>query len=386
VGLDVLGRSLGEVLALLGALASLCHHLPQLPLHRAEHLAVLAGRVLALEEALDDRKPYFKRQPSELMWLNPAAELVDPNFGLHIRFVARICGMALLEGVCVALPVPDLFFQELLLRDDEEPDYFSELRAFDEQLYTQMGRIAYSAEELGVPGDFELYTAEELAALDRTMVFEDEEILVLAGHREATPLVPGGERIAVTGANAQDYLRLWSKQRLRPTGVERALRTFREGFMEVVPFDLSLSPSALRRLLCGRQALDVEDLIEHMVVLPIGDPVAARICQYFSTILRNWDERARQELLSFATGLCRLPWEGARALRPRFQVNVNRSLPTSNLHLTSSHEAPEHPYGRTLHSCFTGGCRCFKSTGSSRGTFHKWILDPVDKLPKVDDS
>jgi len=67
---------------------------------------------LLLEEIFDDRKPYFRRQASELLWFNPAAELVDPNYAMHMRFLGCVCGSAILEGVAVDIPMPDLLFKQ----------------------------------------------------------------------------------------------------------------------------------------------------------------------------------------------------------------------------------------------------------------------------------
>jgi len=199
-----------------------------------------------------------------------------------------------------------------------------------------MGRMAFSPSELGLVGCVEWsepYSEETLFGLGRTMVYQDDELALMAGRSLATPLVEGGEAIPVTKANVAEYLHHWSAHKLRSAGILRAIRAFQGGLFEVAPRELlsRATSTELRDLMCGIRILDVDDLARHMVITPQGSPDCEKLRWWIATVLRRWSHKKREELLIFATGLKRLPMGGAKELRPRLQWNVNSRMTTQHL-------------------------------------------------------
>mmetsp|Transcript_70314 Transcript_70314/g.159032 ORF Transcript_70314/g.159032 Transcript_70314/m.159032 type:complete len:524 (+) Transcript_70314:541-2112(+) len=170
----------------------------------------------------------------------------------------------------------------------------------------------------------------------------------LAAAKAAVPvvvyeLVPGGASVPVTAANRLEYVRLLSQWHLG-SGVAAPLSRLLEGFYTVVPPDLVtvFDYAELEFLLCGSQTVDVEDWRRHTDYHgdfardgygqpeepnSSDDPEAGRgaaggvqklhpVCQWFwDAVEHELDEAERSLLFQFATGACRVPAQGFKALQ-----------------------------------------------------------------------
>jgi len=180
------------------------------------------------------------------------------------------------------------------------------------------------------------YSEQELCAFGLKMTYEDS-VLEAFGLPSSTALQPGGESIEVSRANVAEYLHRWSKQRLLPASVVRAIAAFTEGLFEVIPCDCvrSLTAIEMQSLLCGVDVINAQDIADHTEITPCGTVEQQQRCEQVRAWLLGMLERAsmqaRRDFLVFVTGLQRLPLGGAGSLRPRIHIHMNPSLPTGNL-------------------------------------------------------
>lgn len=155
--------------------------------------------------------------------------------------------------------------------------------------------------------------------------------------KEAQPLKPGGEKIAVTEANKMEYIELLSEARIC-NGRRHELRFFIEGFHEVIPADLlntaKVSPAELSLLISGILDYDVEDWKENTI--QIG---SSEVREWFWEVVADLDDEQKSKLLQFTTGTSRLPAGGFKDLNPSFKIEVTAE---SENHFPISHTCFNH--------------------------------------------
>lgn len=129
-----------------------------------------------------------------------------------------------------------------------------------------------------------------------------------------TPLVPGGENLAVTEANKREYVGLLCQFKLRRV-IETQLQAFLSGLHDFVPASLLalFSPEELQCLLSGATEIDVDDWFLHTELAGSLTP-DHQVVQWFWQIVRQYSHEQRQQLLQFATASPTVPIGGFSSL------------------------------------------------------------------------
>ena len=276
---------------------------------------------------------------------SPSSGLVAVDHLERFRFLGRVLGKSLYEGVLVEPRFATFFLNKLLGRHN----LADELGSLDAELYRSL--IALKT----IDGDEEMW--EELA-LSFDVTVDD-----FGAHR-IVELFPGGSRVAVTAANRDRYVAFTARYYLE---VQTKAQTdgacsvcthcqadcsslsvltrppppnftaFLSGLRELIPESwLRLfSPSELQLLSGGSTSpLDVVDFKRH-VRLVGGYDAGHRVVRWFFEIVNELTPDQCSQLLMFATACSRPPLLGFQHLHPPFtlqRVNITNDsarLPTA---------------------------------------------------------
>lgn len=157
------------------------------------------------------------------------------------------------------------------------------------------------------------------------------------------PLVPGGERVTVTAANADEYASLLVRHRIHE--FDQSISAIRRGLCSVVPEQLLqlISGSDLEVMVCGSPTVDVAVL--RQIARYEGHSASDRHIQFFWKVFaERFTDADRAQFLRFVWGRSRLPPGDVSAVRRamgdrQFTIashpassrpNVDRSLPNSH--------------------------------------------------------
>lgn len=146
--------------------------------------------------------------------------------------------------------------------------------------------------------------------LDLTMSMEVDEF----GQQKVVDLIPNGRTVQVTDQNKQEYVKLIVENRLN-TSVKDQIKSFLEGFHEIIPQDLVniFNEKELELLISGVPDLDVDDWKNNTELR--GYSTNSVQVQWFWRAVRSFDQEERAKLLQFATGTSKVPLEGFSHLK-----------------------------------------------------------------------
>lgn len=134
-------------------------------------------------------------------------------------------------------------------------------------------------------------------------------------------MVPGGEMVAVTNDNLEQYIRLVCEFSVGK-GVEDQIKSFATGFSTVFPYtSLEIfSPDELVRLFGDRKEDWSLNTLLRVVHADHGYTLESVNVQNLLTIMSEFDTDDQRKFLQFLTGSPRLPIGGFKALKPDFTV------------------------------------------------------------------
>jgi len=245
------------------------------------------------------------------LFLNPNSRI---TFGDGDEKYFVILGYILAKSLQMGITLNVSFSRVFLRKLQGLPNYFKELRQFDEELFTQLNKLkSYEdVESLGLT----FSTVED---------FSKKEI----------ELIPGGASIPVTNENVIKYTYFTANYKMN-LQVKRQFASFVKGFERVfgVSFLKLFSEEELKQLISGtEEPISIADLQANTLVT---GPLATRgsYLNDFWEVLEGFTDTQIKLLLKFVTNIDRSPIFGFKNLEPKFQimlVNANNieDLPRS---------------------------------------------------------
>ncbi|KAH7921617.1 HECT-domain-containing protein [Leucogyrophana mollusca] len=259
-----------------------------------------------------DRGLWLANKRNEL-YPNPHSYATEPHSLNWYRFIGRILGKALYEGILVDVAFAGFFLAKWLGRQS----FLDDLASLDPDLY--QGLIFLKN-----------YTGNmEDLSLNFTVATEE------FGVAKALNLIPNGNNVAVTRENRLQYIYLVSHYRLSKQ-IKLQSEAFFEGLSEMIdPKWLRMfNQQELQILLGGVNApIDLDDLREHTNYGGLYDNDEPTI-QAFWKVIATFDQEQRRAFLRFVTSCSRPPLLGFKQLIPNFAIRDAGSdehrLPTSS--------------------------------------------------------
>lgn len=230
-------------------------------------------------------------------WIKPTSGEVQPNHLEYFRFVGRLFGKAIIEGLVfeahMALPLLKHFLGV--------PITFSDLEFLDEELHKHLCWMRDNS---------------NVDALCVTFSVQDDE------GGETIELKPGGAEIDVTDENKMEYLALMLRHRMLGSVADQ-LSAMLMGLYEIVPKSLLtiFDYQELDFFLCGLPSINVKDWKANSKVRHLcaqddlkGIERELQVVRWFWEVVTSFSDEERARLLQFATGSTRVPVEGFKAL------------------------------------------------------------------------
>ena len=264
----------------------------------------------ALTEGFALNNALFAATASNELYPNPHARRVynsEAEMLSNYRFLGRLVGKAIYEGVVVNIPFAPFFLNNVLGVGNTLDD----LRTLDPQQLQSLKRLKEMAD-----------------VSEACLYFSIEEEFV--GETTETELIPGGKDILVTNDNVVRYLHAIGHYRLTTT-TKDATDAFVAGLSDVVdPHWLRLFNSAeLQQLISGGKGrLDVNDLKAH-VKLVGGYKTSSRTIELLWDVLDELSDDDQSRFMQFCTGSSRPPLLGFGSMNPPF--SIRRAEEGSNL-------------------------------------------------------
>eukprot|EP00940_MAST-03C_sp_MAST-3C-sp2_P002042 g2042.t1 len=255
----------------------------------------------------------IQTEKNELLYPNPRARLLHgENYLSLFAFIGRMLGKAIYEGIVVEPKFAIFFLRKLLGRANS----LNDLATLDTELYKN---LIFLKEYEGDVDDL---------CLDFTV---NEDFL---GESRIVPLIPGGDRVAVTATNRIRYIHYVSHFFLNVRGAAET-RAFEKGFRELIDLEwlAMFNESELQLLISGEdKPLDVNDLRAH-TLYKNGYVGLSPTIRRFWRVVRKLDPKLQKRLLRFVTSNERTPRLGFASLHPPFsiaRVSDTRRLPTAS--------------------------------------------------------
>ncbi|GAA5834520.1 hypothetical protein JCM11251_007030 [Rhodosporidiobolus azoricus] len=248
------------------------------------------------------------------LYPNPHAYAKDEAQLSWYKFIGRILGKALYQGILVNVRFSDFFLAKWLGRQS----YLDDLASLDPELYRGLIKLK------NYPGN-----VEEDLSLNFTITEED------FGVSRTIDLIPSGSDIAVTNENRMQYILLVSNYRLN-LQIAPQCRAFFAGLSEVInPRWLRMfNQSELAVLVGGTdEPVDIEDLKRNTVYSGWSADENTPTIRAFWDIVASFSKEERAQLVRFVTSCERPPLLGFSQLNPLFAIRKagddQERLPTS---------------------------------------------------------
>ncbi|KAH7101855.1 HECT-domain-containing protein [Auriculariales sp. MPI-PUGE-AT-0066] len=259
-----------------------------------------------------DRGLWLETSQHEL-YPNPMSMATEPHQLNWYRFVGRILGKALYQGILVEVAFASFFLAKWLSKQS----FLDDLASLDQELYKG---LIYLKHYQGNPEDL---------ALNFTINEDD------LGVTRTINLIPNGENIPVTRENKLQYIHLVCHHRLSRQ-IQKQSRAFFEGLSEIIdPKWLRMfNQQELQILVAGVNTdVDVDDLRQNTNYGGVYDADEETIVAFWG-VVKSFDTTQRRQLLRFVTSCSRPPLLGFKELVPLFSIrdagNDQTRLPTSS--------------------------------------------------------
>ncbi|KAK7694083.1 hypothetical protein QCA50_003659 [Cerrena zonata] len=259
-----------------------------------------------------DRGLWLASKQNEL-YPNPHSYATEAHNLNWYRFIGRILGKALYEGILVDVAFAGFFLAKWLGKQS----FLDDLSSLDPELYQGLIFLKH------YPGDIE--------EMSLNFTVTEEEF----GVTKTIPLMPNGEQIPVTRENRLRYIYLVSNYKLNRQ-IYKQSKAFFEGLSEMIESKWlrMFNQQELQILLGGvNSPIDVEDLRKHTNyggLFGEQDPTI----QIFWRVVNSFDQEQRRKLLRFATSCSRPPLLGFKELVPNFAIrdagSDEKRLPTAS--------------------------------------------------------
>ncbi|EJF56635.1 HECT-domain-containing protein [Dichomitus squalens LYAD-421 SS1] len=245
-----------------------------------------------------DRGLWLATKKNEL-YPAPHSYATEPHSLAWYRFIGRILGKALYEGILVDIAFAGFFLAKWL----DKQSWLDDLASLDPELYQGLMQLKH-------------YTGDpEELSLNFTVAQEE------FGVTKSIDLIPNGSNIPVTRENRLQYMYLVAHYKLTKQ-IKKQSTAFFEGLSEIIdPKWLRMfNQQELQILLGGVDSpIDVEDLRANTQYGGLYDDHHLTI-QLFWEVVNELSHEDRRKLLRFATSCSRPPLLGFKELNPHFAI------------------------------------------------------------------
>ncbi|KAJ7168585.1 HECT-domain-containing protein [Mycena filopes] len=259
-----------------------------------------------------DRGLWLANKKNEL-YPNPHSYATEQHSLNWYRFIGRIIGKAMYEGILVDIAFAGFFLAKWLGKQS----FLDDLASLDPELYNGLIFLKHYA---GNPEDL---------SLNFTVAIED------FGVTKTVDLIPNGSNTAVTKDNRLQYIYLVSHYRLNKQ-IKLQSEAFFEGLSEIIDAKWlkMFNQQELQILIGGTDSpVDLDDLQGHTQYGGTFDPNHATIISFWR-VVHSFDQEQRRALLRFVTSCSRPPLLGFKELLPNFAIRDAGAdelrLPTSS--------------------------------------------------------
>ncbi|KAJ7227472.1 HECT-domain-containing protein [Mycena pura] len=259
-----------------------------------------------------DRGLWLANKKNEL-YPNPHLYAVEAHNLNWYRFIGRIIGKAMHEGILVDIAFAGFFLAKWLGKQS----FLDDLASLDPELYNGLIFLKHYA---GNPEDL---------SLNFTVAVED------FGVNKTINLIPDGSNIAVTKENRLQYIYLVSHYRLSKQ-IKLQSEAFFEGLSQIIDHKWlkMFNQQELQILIGGTDSpVDVDDLQGNTQYGGVFDSNHATIIAFWK-VVHSLEQEQRRALLRFVTSCSRPPLLGFKELIPNFAIRDAGSdelrLPTSS--------------------------------------------------------
>ncbi|KAJ6545022.1 HECT-domain-containing protein [Mycena vulgaris] len=259
-----------------------------------------------------DRGLWLANKKNEL-YPNPHAYAIESHNLNWYRFIGRIIGKAMYEGILVDIPFAGFFLAKWLGKQS----FLDDLASLDPELYNGLIFLKHYA---GNPEDL---------SLNFTVAIED------FGITKTVDLISNGSNIAVTKENRLQYIYLVSHYRLSRQ-IKMQSEAFFEGLSEIIDHKWlkMFNQQELQILIGGTDSpVDLDDLqgnTQYGGTFTSNHPTIIA----FWRVVHSFDQEQRRALLRFVTSCSRPPLLGFKELNPNFAIRDAGAdqlrLPTSS--------------------------------------------------------
>jgi hypothetical protein len=239
---------------------------------------------------------------------------VQEDWEEQFELFGCILGFALLHKDVVPVHFGHNFLRAVFGLKTGPQDLLPLLETVDKTLHTKVKYIldgGYSS-----IGDT-LQDVLEQAGLPNVFIVDESHSNGLV---DGTPLKAGGDKIAVTEENKEEFVELFL-DRILISGLKRQVECFRRGLLRVVPEEIVQRIAELMTLkeievmVCGADEVDVDDWEQH-TQYENGYTQDSQPVRWFWEVVKSMTQESRAMLLSFATGSPQVPSGGFRFLQP----------------------------------------------------------------------
>ncbi|KAJ3848436.1 HECT-domain-containing protein [Lentinula lateritia] len=259
-----------------------------------------------------DRGLWLSNEKNEL-YPNPHAYATEAHSLSWYRFIGRILGKAMYEGILVDVAFASFFLAKWLGRQS----FLDDLASLDPDLYKGLVFLKHHT------GDFE--------DLSLNFTVEVEEF----GTTRTIDLIRNGSNIAVTKENRLQYIYLVCHFKLSKQ-IKMQSEAFFEGLSEMIEpkWIRMFNQQELQILLGGvNSPIDLDDLKANTKYGGLYDPNEPTIIAFWN-VVNTFDQEQRRALLRFVTSCSRPPLLGFKELVPNFAIRDaggdQHRLPTSS--------------------------------------------------------
>ena len=196
--------------------------------------------------AFDPNWGLFLQTDAHEVYPSPSAQCVYGDFKERLRFLGRVLGKALYEGILIDLPLSRFFRNSLLDRSN----HFHDLSSLDPELYDNLVKVSEMSGQ-----------AVEDLGLTFAITID------IFGDAKTIEFFPQGSETPVTDDNKMRYIYMVSYYKLT-NQINKHVAAFREGLQEVIsPTWLNMFDANELQILLGgyegNKLLDIDDWEAH---------------------------------------------------------------------------------------------------------------------------
>jgi len=262
--------------------------------------------MLLIKEILNPDYGMFKEyDESNMIWFNP--NTFEDNS--YYFLIGILYGLAIYNFTIINVPFPLILYKKLL------KDGFSDYSLSD--LAELSPTTAKSLQQLL---DYKDDDIEEVFSLTFTISQSS------FGEVVEVPLKPGGEEIAVTSDNKNEYVKLYTEYVLFKS-CEAQFDAFKKGFLKVVSGRVLqlFHPQELMALVVGNENYDWE-LLENLCEYKEGYSKDHEVIKNFWEVFKELSDENKKKFLLFLTGSDRIPIAGMSSVKITIQMTKDTNF------------------------------------------------------------